>query len=349
MQSLPLGRSGTGRHSAGKHSVDDIGSDHVSARRGRAGHPGRCRRTGRAAGGTFVTLFIGIIVLGVVAASAGAAPIGSHEQQRAMTAASTSHIPLFGASILNKATLKTETAQFGHMAIVNVDYAGLPKSNAWTTGKAAANHSAVIVSFFALPSQVSSGADNRVLSHFFDTAPRGHKIYYCYIHEPEHQIKIGRIHLAAYKRAWAHVAALARAAHNPYLHSTLILEAYDLTKGAHRNWRTYLPGNHIISTLGWDAYPVGSALNIHPQLTPPRVFMGPAIAASKSVRLPYGFAEFGLSTPKGRPAWLRRVGYYLLHSGSLFATLFDGNAQRPFLTLKDRASIRVWRSFVSRG
>jgi hypothetical protein len=234
------------------------------------------------------------------------------------------------------------------MAIVHVYYTGLPKANAWTTGKTAANHSAVIVSFNALPKTVLSGKDNAALSHFFDTAPRGHKIYYGYGQEPERQVHLGRFTAAAYKRAWVHVAALARAAHNPYLHSTLLLEAYDLTKAAHRNWRNYLPSGHIISTLGWDAYPVGSALNKDPRLTPPRVFMGPAIAASKRAHLPYGFAEFGLSTAKGRPAWLRRVGSYLLHSGAKFATMFDGNIQRPFLKVTDKASIKVWRSFVSR-
>ena len=47
---------------------------------------------------------------------------------------------------------------------------------------------------------------------------------------------------------------------------------------------------------------MGSATNENPQLTPPADFMGPAIAASKSVGLPYGFAEFGLSTATGRLA-----------------------------------------------
>jgi hypothetical protein len=348
MQSLPLGRCHAGRPGAGRHGAGDIGSGRAGARRGQAADPGRSRRAVRALGATVAIVFMGSIVLGSVPALAGAAPINSHEQ-RAMFAASTRHGPMFGASILNKATLKNETAEFGHMAIVHVYYTSLPKPNAWTSGKAAANHSAVIVSFFALPKTILSGADNAALSHFFDTAPRGHQIYYSYVHEPERQIKLGKFTLAAYKKAWVRVAALARAAHNPYLHSILLLEAYDLTKPAHRDWRTFLPGGHIISTLGWDAYPVGSALNKHPRLTPPADFMGPAIAASKRARLPFGFAEFGLSTPKGRPGWLRRVGNYLLHSGARFATLFDGDSQRPFLKLTDRASIRVWRSFVSRS
>jgi len=77
--------------------------------------------------------------------------------------------------------------------------------------------------------------------------------------------------------------------------------------------------------------------------------MAQEIAAAKSVGLPYGFAEFGLSTPVGRPAWLTEVGNYLLHSGAVFATLWNGNAQYPTLKLTDSASIAVWRSFVAKS
>jgi len=144
------------------------------------------------------------------------------------------------------------------------------------------------------------------------------------------------------------LAALARAAHNSDLHSTLILRGYDLSPSSHRSWRDYLPGGGIISTLGWDAYPPGSAKNENPVAAPPASFMAQEIAAAKSVGLPYGFAEFGLSTPAGRPAWLTEVGNYLLHSGAVFASLFNGNAQYPTLKLTDAASVAVWKGFVAR-
>ena len=150
------------------------------------------------------------------------------------------------------------------MPIVRVYYPGLPNPDAWSTGLAAANHSAVIVSFKALPTDILSGADDSALKHFFDTAPTGHPIYYTYYHEPEDNIERGEFKLADYKAAWAHVAAIANAAHNPDLHSTLILMSWDLEKASHRNWKDYLPGGGIISTLGWDAYPVGSATNVNP-------------------------------------------------------------------------------------
>ena len=270
-------------------------------------------------------------------------------QHTILTTSGATSVPLLGSSVNSHSDLRTFTANYGHMPIVRVYYSGLPESDAWTTGLPAANHSAVIVSFKALPSAILSGRDDAVLRHFFDTAPFGHPIYYTYFHEPEDNIEAGQFGLSGYKAAWAHVVKLAQGAHNPYLHSTLILMAWDLDPHSHRDWKNYLPPGGIISTLGWDAYPVGSAENHDPQLTPASQFLGPVIAASKSVHLPYGFAEFGLSTSRGRAAWLRSVGNYIMHSGALFATYFDGNHQYPTLRLTDAASIAVWRGFVAQS
>jgi hypothetical protein len=256
-------------------------------------------------------------------------------------------VPLLGSSVRSMADLGTDTAQFGRMPIVRVYYPGLPHDNAWNGGLAGANHSAVIVSFKAQPDAILSGADDAVLRHFFATAPTGHPIYYCYYHEPEDNIEAGQFRLPDYLAAWHRVVALADAAHNPWLHSTLILMSWDLVKASHRNWRDYLPSGHIISTLGWDAYPVGSATNQNPQLEPPTSFMGPAIAAARSVGLPYGFPEFGLSRANGRPGWLTETGRYIMHSGALFASLFNGNDQYPTLRLTDQPSVAVWRQFVA--
>jgi hypothetical protein len=273
---------------------------------------------------------------------------GRGHTQPARMAAASSLIPLFGSSVTSSDLAQT-TAEFGRMPIVRVYYPGLPASNAWHGGLAGANDSAVIVSFKALPKDILSGADDATLTHFFDTAPAGHPIYYSYYHEPEDNIADGQFTLAGYKAAWARVVALAGAAHNPALHSTLILMSWDLVKASGRHWKSYLPGGGIISTLGWDAYPVGSATNVNPQPTPPADFMGLSIAASNSVGLPYGFAEFGLSTAKGRPAWLTKVGDYLLSSGALFATVFNGAPQYPTLQLTDKASQEVWRGFVAQS
>jgi hypothetical protein len=271
---------------------------------------------------------------------------GRDHAQPVRIAAAGSSIPLLGSSV-GYVSLAQTTAEFGQMPIVRVYYPGLPAANAWDGGVAGANHSAVIVSFKALPTDILSGADDATLAHFFDTAPTGHPIYYSYYHEPEDNIADGQFTLADYKAAWARVVALADAARNPDLHSTLILMSWDLVKASGRDWKSYLPGGGIISTLGWDAYPVGSATNVNPQPTPPADFLGPCIAASESVGLPYGFAEFGLSTATGRAAWMTEVGNYLMSSGALFASVFNGVAEYPTLQLTDQASQDVWKGFVA--
>ena len=116
--------------------------------------------------------------------------------------------------------------------------------------------------------------------------------------------------------------AIADKAHNSYLHSTLILQGQDARPGDEYNFRDYLPPGGIISTLGWDAYPVGTVADQDPQPTLPAQFMGPDVAASKSIGLPFGFAEFALGTQTDRPQWLNEVANYLDDNGALFGTLF---------------------------
>jgi hypothetical protein len=43
------------------------------------------------------------------------------------------------------------------------------------------------------------------------------------------------------------------------------------------------------------------------------------------------------------------VGNYLLHSGAIFASLFNGNAQYPALKLTDSGSVAVWKGFVAKS
>jgi hypothetical protein len=292
-----------------------------------------------------------VALLAVAAVVAGAflvVGLGRNHAEPSRYASASASVPLLGSSVGYESLAQT-TDQFGQLPIVRVYYPGLPAANAWTGGQAGANGSAVIVSFKALPKDILSGADDAALTHFFDTAPTGHPIYYSYYHEPEDNIADGQFTLADYKAAWARVVQLAAAAHNPDLHSTLILMEWDLQKASGRDWKSYLPGGGIISTLGWDAYSQGSATNVNPQPTPPADFMGDCIAASRSVGLPYGFAEFGLSTATGRPGWLTEVGNYLMTSGALFATVFNGTGQYPTLQLTDPASQAVWKGFVAKS
>lgn len=290
-------------------------------------------------------------MLGAVIAMVAAAITFGGRPQAAVPVADSSSAPLIGASVASTTGISQAAAQFGHLPVVRVYYPGLPSANAWSTGAPGTSKAAVVVSFKALPKTILSGADDAALSHFFDTAPTGRPIYYSYWHEAEDNIAAGQFSLADYKAAWAHVVSLAAAAHNPALHSTLILMSYDLKPGSHRDWKNYLPGGGIISVLGWDAYPVGAAGcgGCKVQMTPPAQFLGAAIAASKSAGLPFGFAEFGMPSTPGRAGWLTQVGDYLMTSGAVFATLFNSSAVSPSMALTDQASISAWRSIVEKS
>src|SRR3984885_2727357 len=265
-----------------------------------------------------------------------------------LTANDSGPATLLGSNVSGVSGLDTATSQFGHMPVIRAYYKGVPGASQWSTGVLGRNDSAVVVSFRPPPAQILSGADDAAMAAFFDAAPTGHPIYYSYYHEPELPIKEGQFTFAQYKAAWAHIVAIADKAHNSYLHSTLILQHQDADPGDQYNFRDYLPPGGIISTLGWDAYPKGTVQDQNPQPTPPAQFMGPAVAASKSVGLPFGFAEFALGTQSDRPQWLAEVANYLDNSGALFGTLFDA-AGFPWMVLHDSSSIQTWRTAIARS
>jgi hypothetical protein len=252
---------------------------------------------------------------------------------------------LVGVNATSPSQLSTRTAQFGHIPILRVYYTGMPDPDLWTTGVQGLNHSAVVVSFRSPPSTVLSGADDAALAKFFDSAPTGHPIYYSYYHEPELLVQAGTFTVAQYKAAWAHIAAIAAAAHNPDLKSTLILMSWDLNPSSGISWKDYLPAGNVISVLGWDAYPAGTVHDADPQPTSPADFMGAAEAASRAAGLPFGFAEFALGTQTDRPQWLAQVADYLRSTGALFGTLFDSTGF-PWMELTDTPSIQAWRAVI---
>jgi hypothetical protein len=301
----------------------------------------------RRASAHVLVLMTSAALLGL-SASPVAASSASGEHAVATTASS-AHSTLFGVTVGSTGILKQDTAEFGHLPIIHVFYPGLPGS--WTRGVLAAAKSAVVLSFNAKPSAILSGADNAKLSHFFDTAPTGHPIYYNFVHEPEDNIARGQFSAASYRAAWAHIVRLADAAHNSDLHSTLVLMSYDLRPGSHRDWRNYLPGGGIINVLAWDGYPAGAAGSHSKglQLTPPAQFLGPDIAVAKAAGMRFGFAEFGTPLVHGRAAWLTSVGSYLKSSGALFGTYFDSAPPLPSMRLHDSASITAWRHVVAQS
>jgi len=321
-----------GKHSAGAYRR---ATDRASARRIRAAmRPVR---------------IMWVVVVAIISGVTGTTmAINALHRNNVLSASSNPTGTLLGATASNSGWLSQSTAQFGHMPIIRVYYPGLPSPDAWTTGTPGINKSAVVISFNAMAQDILSGADDSALRHFFDAAPSSHPVYYSYYPEPESFIEAGHFTTAQYRSAWAHIVALAGEARNPALQSTLVLTNWDLSPQSGRDWKNYLPGGGVISTLGWDAYPAGTVQNRNPQPTPPAQFMGPEIAASKSVGLPFGFAEFALGTPVGRPAWLTEVGSYLMHSGALFGTLFNSPGF-PWMETNDPPSIAAWRSAVAQS
>ena len=341
----------------GTHAPQHAGRQRMPRRVRRAQAPlnprrrGRTMRYGSVALAAAFSLLAAMVAMRTAANSgdpaASSAPSCSSLPRLAADASIATSTPL-GVNVSGTSGLTAATAQFGHMPVIRAYYgAVVPNPQQWSTGVLGLSHASVVVSFRPPPAEILSGADDTALARFFDAAPTGHAIYYSYYHEPEAHIKAGQFTLAQYKAAWTHIVAIADAAHNPYLHSTLILQHQDADPGDQYNFRDYLPAGGVISTLGWDAYPVGTD-DGHPQPTPPAQFMGPAVAASKSVGLPFGFAEFALGTLTDRPQWLTEVANYLDSSGALFGTLFDATGF-PLTVLHDSASIQTWRAAVARS
>ncbi len=228
---------------------------------------------------------------------------------------------------------------------------GLPSRNAWSTGLAGANRSAIVVSFKVLPLEIISNtapghsAAIGAIENFFDTAPRSYPIYYVYWHEPEDNIVALQFTLSDYLKAWGDIVGMARAAHNDDLHSTLVLMGFDVLPHSGRSWKSYLPPGNIISTISWDSYPVKGVG------TPsPASFMAADVAASRAAHMRFGFSEFNTTTVAGRPAWLTSVGAYIKASGALYGTLYDsadmGGIHSGTFVISDAASENAWSNVV---
>jgi len=352
---MPRGRHSaqhSAQHSA-RHTAQDDQQLHSRRDRPLAGPRRRTRRVryGSIALAAAFSLLVGTAAMRAAAGRGDPAALSAlscSPAPRLAADSSASTTTLLGVNASGPGQLATATSQFGHMPVIRIYYAGIPDPREWSTGVPAINNSAVVLSFHVPPADILSGADDAALAHFFDAAPTGHAIYYSYYAEPESSIKHGQFTLAQYKAAWTHIVATVDAAHNPYLHSTLILQGQDARPGDEYNFRDYLPAGGVISALGWDAYPNGTVEDQNPQQTAPAQFMGPDVAASESVGLPFGFAEFALGTPAGQPQWLTDVANYLQGNGALFGTLFDATGF-PWMMLRDSASIQAWRAAVARS
>jgi hypothetical protein len=338
-----MGASLPGKHSARRLHMADPGARPLRDPRLRSGHQRSVRPKSLAAwliSGAALVASSALVAVGLVG---GVNPAHQTDQLAASTQPAGTE---FGASVSGLTGLTSETQAFGHLPIIRTSYVGVPSPSVWTHGPAGANKSAVVITFTAPPAAILSGADNAALARFFAAAPTSYPVYYSYDAAPEASIANHRFTAAQYRKAWKHVAGIASSANNPELKSTVILKATDPVAKGRRNWRTYLPGGNVISTLAFDAYPAGTLSGQDPQLTPPAAFMGPAIAAAKSAGLPFGVSGFALATKAGRPAWLKEVADYLTSKGALFG-LVRTVPGVPATQLTDRGSIAAWKTVVA--
>ena len=338
-----MGASLPGKHSAHRRSMADPGDRPGREPQLRSGHRRSVRPKSLAAwliSGAALAGSSALVATGLVG---GFNPAHQTDQLAASTQPAGTQ---FGASVSGLTGLTRETQAFGQMPIIRTSYVGVPSRSVWTHGPAGANKSAVVITFTAPPAAILSGADNAALARFFAAAPTSYPVYYSYDAAPEASIANHRFTAAQYRKAWTRVARIASRANNPELKSTVILKATDPGARSRRNWRSYLPGGNVITTLAFDAYPAGTLSGRNTQLTPPAAFMGPAIAAAKSAGLPFGISGFAVATKSGRPAWLKQVADYLISKGALFG-LVRTVPGVPATQLTDRGSIRAWRKVVA--
>jgi len=235
--------------------------------------------------------------------------------------------------------------RYGDLGVTRLFHPGLPAS--WDIIRAGIGRTPVVVSFKISPAQVLSGAHDAYMRKWFAQAPQHQRVWWTYWHEPEDDIERGAFSAAQYRRAWAHLARLARATENRRLRETLILMYWSLEEASGRNWRDYYAKGDI-EVLGWDAYNPGATYG---KYRDPADMFEDVIAVSRRAGLPWGIAELGSSIARGddgtrRAAWLDDVADHLNRNHARFVTYFDTNVGVEYRLL-DAPSRRAWRTEVT--
>jgi len=257
----------------------------------------------------------------------------------------------FGASVhaaglpWSRAVARSDS-WYHHLRMIRVFYPGLPEQ--WP-GRAGDVHRPVAVSFDVQPSIVLSGKYDAYFTHWFRTAPKAHRTWWTYIHEPEDDIERGRFTASSYRAAWRHLHTLSvKATHNPKLRPTLTLMCYTLSPYSHRQFSDYNPGPWI-HTYAWDCYNRDASAGQY--VTPHKMFQY-VLPFTRHHHKEFGVAEFGSRIAAGRPAssraqWLRRSARYLRHHHAAYVSYFDSTVGDDYRLL-DAPSRAAWRAIVNR-
>lgn len=288
------------------------------------------------------------IVLTAVATALAATMAGASAVAPASAAAPT----LFGVSVstVNGETfaqaLGRQEKAYGPLAISRVFY-NTPGVQPWP-GDAGLSHRPVVVSFFFPPAEVTAGTHDAELRSWFAHAPRGYDVFWSFQHEPEDNITRGEFTAAQYRAAWVHIAALARAANNQHLRSTLILMCWTLASHSGLRWQDYYAGPGAVSMMAFDCYNHGWRSG---RYTDPATMFRDVTPWSTTYHIPWGIAEVGSikmgwdTDGSGRALWLRQIGAWL--SGrAVFANYFDV-FRRTNYRLTDQPSRQAWSTVVA--
>jgi hypothetical protein len=204
----------------------------------------------------------------------------------------------------------------------------------------------LVISFKLPPAQVVDGSHDAQLAAFFAATPR--LTYWSYWHEPEDDIARGAFTAAAYRAAWTHIAAIARASGKP-LRATLILMGYSTKPGSGRTWTDYYAGSNVIDVLGWDCYS-------HGRTDTPSTIYGSALNASLQAGKPWAIAETGVPSVQvpnraERQAKLTAMAKYLSDAPMRpeFVTYFDSDPDAPNIAFgwnisNDPGAAAAWRA-----
>lgn len=288
-----------------------------------------------------------VLAAGLAAAAlSGGAPPGLGRLEP-VAGESRSSATLFGASFERRegesyaAALDRTDAALG-LQIVRVFYPGAP--DPWP---GLAPGRPVVVSFKLHPGEVLAGRHDAAMTAWFRSAPRDEEVYWVLWHEPEDDIESGAFTAEQFAAAVLRLDALADAADNPRLHTTVVLMAYTTLEVSGRNWRDYVPEASSVDVLAWDAYNLDTDDGVYPSVDD--LLDGPR-RASQSIGSRFALAELGSVRVAGdtgdrRAAWLRSVGRYATEHDAAFVTYFDflWNDGEDDYRLDDKSSVQVWR------
>lgn len=260
--------------------------------------------------------------------------------------------PLFGASFQQRpgegygqALRRTDAAL--DLQVIRVFYQGAP--DPWP-GKAPNRD--VVVSFKMPPQDVLAGDYDDQMRQWFADAPRDHKVFWVYWHEPEDDAEQGLFTPEQYRQAYARLDGLADEADNPNLASTVVLMSWATRTETSRNWRDYVPPVESFDILAWDAY---NRVATRGDYLPADDLLGPAQQASASIGKPFAIAELGSQLRPGddgsdRAKWLLDIGRFAREHDAVFVTYFDFNWKgTDDFRLSDPASQQAWRTLAAKG